>query len=175
MRDRSSTNWFGENLDEQQKRRQWLENVYDNANNQSIIKSTNWNNSTEGEKVYNNVVRQEGIIPSYNQNIIQYGDSFIKGISSIYDNYNNLKKENLTDKYKHAFINCKAAQYGQGGTDVASVLSGLKEKRDLYLNINTLDESVADDYANKIGRLLGNKYPQGDCDELVQKYIKKYY
>ena len=24
-------------------------------------------------------------------------------------------------------------------------------------------------YANKIGRLLGGKYPKGDCDELVQR------
>ena len=31
MRDRSTTNWFGETVDEQEKRRQWLREVYDNA------------------------------------------------------------------------------------------------------------------------------------------------
>ena len=32
MRDRSTTNWFGETVDEQEKRRQWLRDVYDRAN-----------------------------------------------------------------------------------------------------------------------------------------------
>ncbi len=27
MRDKSTTNWFGENIDEQEKRRQWLRGV----------------------------------------------------------------------------------------------------------------------------------------------------
>ena len=33
--------------------------------------------------------------------------------------------------------------------------------------------SKGDNYANLIGRLLGRKYPNGDCNELIQKYIKK--
>ena len=40
---------------------------------------------------------------------------------------------------------------------------------------NTLDSSIADNYANKIGRLLGKKYPNKSCDTLIQKYIKKHY
>ncbi|MBR2033079.1 MAG: hypothetical protein IKA03_00220 [Alphaproteobacteria bacterium] len=32
MHDRSTTNWFGETVDEQEKRRQWLRDVYDRAN-----------------------------------------------------------------------------------------------------------------------------------------------
>ena len=40
---------------------------------------------------------------------------------------------------------------------------------------DTLDRSHADQYANKIGRLLGTKYPNGDCDVIVQNYINKHY
>ncbi len=32
---------------------------------------------------------------------------------------------------------------------------------------------MGDQYANMIGRLLGSKYPKGDCSELIQRYIKK--
>lgn len=28
-------------------------------------------------------------------------------------------------------------------------------------------------YANNLGRYLGFKYPDGDCDEMVQRYISK--
>lgn len=84
-----------------------------------------------------------------------------------------LKTMNVTDKYKHALMNCNAAQYGQGGADVAKLASDFKEWYDTKTGANTLDSSQGDDYANRIGRLLGSKYPQGDCDVLIQKYIKK--
>lgn len=29
--------------------------------------------------------------------------------------------------------------------------------------------------ANYLGRYLGLKYPEGDCDEMVQRYIRKVY
>ena len=57
----------------------------------------------------------------------------------------------------------------------ADNLSRFKEFYDILLKKNTPEESSEDMYANKIGRYLGYKYPQGDCDELVQRYIKKIY
>ena len=89
------------------------------------------------------------------------------------DNYRNLKNANITDKYKHAFMNCNAAQYGQGGADISKLASNIKEIYDTKTGANSLDSSQGDQYANQIGRLLGCKYPNGDCDELVQRYIKK--
>lgn len=72
-------------------------------------------------------------------------------------------------------MNCNAAQYGSGGMLASQVLSGLKEFYDVKSENNTQDESDADDYANKIGRYLGYKYPERNCDEMVGKYIKKKY
>ena len=85
------------------------------------------------------------------------------------------EKLNVTDKYKHAYMNCVAAQYGQGGADIATLASNLREWNDVRTGSNTLDSSQGDQYANKIGRLLGGKYPKGDCDELVQRYIDRHY
>ena len=51
--------------------------------------------------------------------------------------------------------------------------SDLREWNDVRTGSNTIDTSKGDNYANLIGRLLGSKYPNGDCNELIQKYIKK--
>lgn len=88
-------------------------------------------------------------------------------------NFYDMKKMRVTDKYKHAMMNCNAAQYGQGGADIADFASNIREWNDKTTGSNTLDSSLGDQYANKIGRLLGSKYPNGDCDEIVQRYIKK--
>ena len=48
-----------------------------------------------------------------------------------------------------------------------------QEWNDVRTGSNTIDTSQGDNYANLIGRLLGSKYPNGDCNELIQKYIKK--
>ena len=84
-----------------------------------------------------------------------------------------MKKMKVTDKFKHAVMNCNAAQFGEGGDDIAKLASYIREWLDVKTGSNTLDSSNADDYANKIGRLLGRKYPHGDCNEIIQKYIKK--
>ena len=91
------------------------------------------------------------------------------------NNYVNLRNANLTDKYKHAIMNCNAAQYGQGGADIARMASNVREFYDTTTGANTLDSSRGDQYANQIGRLLGGKYPNGDCNELVRKYIQKHW
>ena len=92
---------------------------------------------------------------------------------NIAGNFSDMRKMNVTDKYKHAMMNCNAAQYGQGGADMATLASNIREWIDKRTGSNTLDSSEGDQYANRIGRLLGGKYPEEDCDELVQRYIKK--
>ena len=91
----------------------------------------------------------------------------------IIKNYNKYKDLAINDKYKHAMINCQAAQRGTGGALGSSFFAGLKELYDINSKNNTIDESHEDDIANNIGRYLGFKYPYGDCDEMVRKYIRK--
>ena len=134
-----------------------------------------WETAQEGKQVYENVIRNEGYHRPQEQNILKYGNSAIKAIPNMINNYINLKNANLTDKYKHAFMNCSAAQYGKGGEDIAKLASNAREFYDIKTDANSLDSSQADQYANQIGRLLGGKYPNRDCDALIQKYIKKYW
>jgi len=90
-----------------------------------------------------------------------------------YNNFNQYSPLGLNDKYKHAMLNCLAAQRGTGGLLGIDILSRLKEKYDVLSGGNTQKESDEDMTANKIGRFLGYKYPEGNCDEMVQKYIRK--
>lgn len=91
----------------------------------------------------------------------------------MYGNYQNFTPIKMSDKYKHAVINCEAAQYGEGGNDMAKLVSWGKEARDVWTGQNTNDSCASDNYANKIGRLLGTKYPNDDCQVIVKKYIDK--
>lgn len=142
-------------------------------NNHTNIQPQNWDSAAEGKLVYDNVVRHEGNFIPPDQNVFNYAKSAIQGGINLVSNFSNMRKMNVTDKYKHAMMNCNAAQYGQGGTDIATLASNLREWNDKRTGSNTLDSSNGDQYANKIGRLLGGKYPNGDCDELIQRYIKK--
>ena len=86
------------------------------------------------------------------------------------------KRENeLMEQYKSLGITDKFPQYGQGGADIAELASNIRETYDRETASNTLDSSIGDQYANMIGRFLGGKYPNGDCNELIQKYIKRKY
>lgn len=105
-----------------------------------------------------------------NSHILDYGALY--KIAKGYFDHKNLKEH---DKYKHALINCLAAQSGTGGVLESSFLSGLRELYDVKSGKNTEESSREDDVANQIGRLLGFKYPDGDCDEMVQRYIPKKY
>ncbi len=134
-----------------------------------------WETSQDGKKVYDYVLQKEGDIASTSQHLGEYAKNFRNGTESLIKNKNLLSPKNYTDKYKHAFINCNAAQFGEGGIDAARLLSLAKETKDVLTLDNTLDSSIADNYANKIGRLLGKKYPNKSCDTLIQKYIKKHY
>ena len=82
-------------------------------------------------------------------------------------------EEGKSAKQIFADINCEAAQYGEGGNDIAKLVSWGKEARDVWTGQNTNDSSASDNYANKIGRLLGTKYPNDDCQVIVKKYIDK--
>ena len=134
-----------------------------------------WDTAAEGEKVWNYVQQQEGVVEPRSQNKLGYGVFGALAIRNMINNKDKLANQPYTDKYKHALINCKAAQYGEGGYDAANVLSFLKEVHDVVTRQNTLDSSFADNYANKIGRLLGTKYNQEKCETLVPRYIDQYY
>ena len=91
----------------------------------------------------------------------------IKDFVSLYND------KKLTDKYKHSYINCVNAQRGLMNALWTENLSGLKEYHDVKSGGNTPKESDEDMDANLTGDFLGIKYPDGDCDELVQRYFKK--
>lgn len=132
-----------------------------------------WDTEKVGKNAYDYVLQNEGKGDLKNQNILDYTMSAVKGATNIGKNFIPMKKMKVTDKFKHTVMNCNAAQFGKGGTDVAKIASDLREWYDVKSGSNTLDSSNADNYANKIGRFLGRKYPQGDCNEIIQKYIKK--
>ena len=132
-----------------------------------------WDTEKEGKKIYDYVLQKEGKGNFKNQNILDYTLAATKGATNIGKNFIPMKKMKVTDKFKHAVMNCNAAQFGEGGADIAKLASDMREWLDVKTGSNTLDSSNADNYANKIGRLLGRKYPHGDCNEIIQKYIKK--
>ncbi len=145
------------------------------TSSQPQIQPRIWESASDGKKVYDDVVKIEGDYNPKNQGLIDYTASAINGTTNLVNNYFPLKDLKVTDKYKHALMNCYASQYGKGGADVAKLASDVREFYDTTTGANTLDNSQGDQYANQIGRLLGSKYPNGDCDELIQRYIKKYY
>lgn len=134
-----------------------------------------WTTADEGKKVFNYVQQREGNVIPEKQSPFDYGLSGILAANNMIKNKNELAPLPYTDKYKHALINCEAAQYGNGGNDMSKILSFIKEAKDVVTFQNTLDSSLADNYANKVGRLLGTKYPQGNCENMVSKYINQYY
>lgn len=156
-------------------------NAVNNSQQQSVTKQNNnlkplyWESEEDGKKVYENVVDKEGKFTQPIQQSDLYQLSAIKALINILNNFYKLSPLKITDKFKHAYINCNASQYGQGGEDVARLVSNLREWDDVRTGSNTLDSSNGDQYANKICRLLGGKYPGEDCNELVEKYIKRFY
>ena len=132
-----------------------------------------WDTAADGKRTFDYVKKNEGNIFPIEQNLLDYVSSLFSGVFKTGYNYIALRNKPYTDKYKHAFINCKSAQSGQGGYDAVKYISDLKERKDIKSGTNTIDSSKSDDYANRIGRLLGSKYPEGDCDELVKTYINK--
>lgn len=127
-------------------------------------------------KAYAKLLSEEGeLSPSVvaerarNSHFIKFSSPQILG------DFLDYKDKGYNDKYKHAMINCLSAQRGLKDAIRANNFSRLKEFYDVSSGNNTPVESGEDMYANLIGRYLGLKYPQGDCDEMVQRYIKKTY
>ena len=184
----NTVNTFGQNQTEQSyglgnsnqnQSLSWPQSYRLGSENQARTEANNipryWETAADGEKVWNYVQQQEGDVEPKSQNKLGYGVFGALAIRNMINNKDKLAHQPYTDKYKHAIINCKAAQYGEGGYDAANVLSFLKEARDVVTRQNTLDSSFADNYANKIGRLLGTKYNQEKCETLVPRYIDQYY
>ena len=69
----------------------------------------------------------------------------IKDFASLYNN------KKLTDKYKHAYVNCVNAQKGLMNSLWSANLSGLKEYSDVKLGTNTPIASYEDMDANLTG------------------------
>ena len=143
---------------------------------QSNGKPSYWDTASDGKNVYSKIREQENFTSSSWQNPISYLYSGAAGLGSLIGNYRQISSDKaLTDKYKHALMNCSSAQYGTGGVHSAQAASWFGEQADLLRGKNSLDSSNADNYANKIGRGLGSKYPDEDCDDLVRRYIRKYW
>ncbi len=152
----------------------WLDSS-DYTSNETPIMPRNWSTAQEGKSVYEDFLRKEGKMDIDIQNPIDFAKSALMGGIYAWELQDTLKKQNMIDKFKHALINCKVSQYGHGGHAIVALLSDLKELNDVYnLKSNTLDESMGDDYANRMGQHLGIKYPSADCETLLKKYIQKY-
>ena len=109
-----------------------------------------------------------------NKNIIDVG----KQVYNIYQDYNEFEPLGLNDKFKHAMLNCRAAQRGQTAEDLVTLLSRHKEFFDVNLKPmkkNTWSESIQDSQANALGRALGRTYKDGNCEEMVAKHISRNY
>ena len=148
---------YGLGSENQNQSLSWPQNYGLGSKNQT--KSNNipryWETAADGEKVWNYVQQQEGDVEPKNQNKLGYGIFGALVIRNMINNKDKLANQPYTDKYKHALINCKAAQYGEGGYDAANVLSFLKEARDVVTRQNTLDSSFADNYAKFQYKILG--------------------
>ncbi len=136
---------------------------------------TYWDTAYQGKKIFDYVSRVEGLFEPIRQAPSAYLSSLFYAGDKMAKHYSLLKNLALTDKYKHALLNCYGAQYGAAGNFVATGFSFVKEVSDIVLGKNTLDTSLGDNYANKIGRLLGTKYPEEACEDLVPKYIRSHW
>ena len=132
-----------------------------------------WNTEKEGKDIYDNVINQiGGERKPYPQTSLRYIMSLVGASAKMYLDKNRLQNQKITDKFKHALINCEATKFGRGGYDAARFLSALKEWKDVESKSNTIDESNADNYANKIGRQIGLKYPYDSCEDNLKKIIQ---
>ena len=120
-------------------------------------------------------MQNEGYLTDRNIAKVARRSNFTPGLAPmrIVNDASDIYNKKFNDKYKHAYINCINAQQGTKNTLWADYLSRLKEIYDIYSKNNTREESEKDMDANLTGRFLGLRYPDGDCDELVQRYYKK--
>ena len=97
-------------------------------------------------------------------------------LGKIKADYSHYAPLGIHDKFKHAAMNCHAAQNGYWGNQIISGLSGFKEFKDVYISGNNEREASDEDMAaNLIGRYLGNRYPRYDCENMISHYISRKY
>ena len=95
-------------------------------------------------------------------------------LKQIYQDYKKYAPMKINDKYKHALLNCRAAQRGPLAENLITNLSRLKEFSDVYITkSNTEQESFEDTQANTFGRSLGRFNKNGNCEEMVQQRYKR--
>lgn len=73
------------------------------------------------------------------------------------------------DKYFHCKANCDAAQRGSGGRYAAECVSNHREAVDLIMG-DRIQDSAADQRANRFGRAGGQADPKGDCRQICGKF-----
>ena len=157
MRDRSTTNWFGETVDEQEKRRQWLRDVYDRASKPEYNQNIN-----QVKNVYNQALATADRLNSDTSiNNDKYKHAFIscEGAQSGPIGAMTIRTMGLGKEAKDIFQ--KSKNYIQGNSE--------------YKNYgDILKDSYQDLKANNIGINLGSENPEEDCDKLISKYYPKY-
>ena len=134
------------------------------------------------EQVIKDYIRQKE--PEWQTKYFDEDDENKENTRGIVDGFNSLKKiyqdykkyapMKINDKYKHALLNCRAAQRGPLAENLITNLSRLKEFSDVYITkSNTEQESFEDTQANTFGRSLGRFNKNGNCEEMVQQRYKR--
>jgi RHS repeat-associated protein len=86
--------------------------------------------------------------------LVEYWSGFGEGLSDFWTNYQNMKNANTigADKYFHCMANCEAVRRGEGGSDVAKLLSEGRELFDEYIKRDLRWACNQDRAANKQGQ-----------------------
>lgn len=79
--------------------------------------------------------------------------------------------KSLYDKYNHAVLSCRGAQYSPF---ISNSLGYLKEWND-NRNGQSLSENHADLNADDFGNEMGRRYPDKDCEEIIAPFIPRSY
>lgn len=123
--------------------------------------------------------------------LLNPADAFLNTLRIFVSNYIELLyhayrlKEFEMDKYYHSKANCEATQQmGIIGEKSAMFLSDQKEKFDQWNNVYakshkvSIEEAIADSerdqFANRLGRERGRKYPYCDCSILMHDLLPDY-
>ncbi len=100
-----------------------------------------------------------------------WGDAF-GGATDFGRNYYNMRQAwtSGADKYFHCRANCEATQRGPGGQDAACTISDAREWWDQNIKGYPASDSESDQSANRYGRSMARKNPQGSCAEACAQF-----
>ena len=79
--------------------------------------------------------------------------------------------KSLYDKYNHAVLSCRGAQYSPA---ISSDLVFFKEYMD-HRRGQSLKENHNDLNADVFGTRMGARYPDKDCEEMIEIYMPRKY